>query len=91
MAEAKKSETVTFLMNGGTPDLIRRAAKIQGRSVTSFVTQAARVEAQQEILDLRFFEVDGETFDAIDKMLSEPGKADETVVERFRSAPKWKE
>jgi uncharacterized protein (DUF1778 family) len=89
MVAAKKSETVTFRMDSQTLELIRRAAKIQGRSVTSFVTQAARVEAQKEILDQRFIEVDAETFEDIEKMLAEPGKVDEKLVELFRKTPKW--
>lgn len=89
MAEPKKSETVTFRMDSNTLDLIRRAAKIQGRSVTSFVTQAARVQAQKDILDQRFFEVDAKAFEEIGKMLDEPGKADRKLVELFRKTPNW--
>lgn len=89
MAEAKKSETVTFRMDANTLDLIRRAAKIRGRSVTSFVTQAAKVQAQKEILDQRFFEVDAKAFDEIEKMLDAPARPNQDVVERFRAAPKW--
>lgn len=88
MAEPKKTETVTFRMDSSTLDLIRRAAKIQGRSVTSFVTQAAKVQAQRDILDQRFIEVDAKAFKEIERMLDEPGKVDE-VVRRFQSAPKW--
>ena len=89
MVAAKKSETVTFRMDSQTLDLIRRAAKIQGRSVTSFVTQAARVEAQKEILDQRFIEVDAETFENIEKMLAEPARPNDDVIARFRATPKW--
>jgi len=89
MAEAKKSETVTFRMDSSTLDLIRRAAKIQGRSVTSFVTQAAKVQAQRDILDQRFIEVDAETFEEIERILNEPAKVDEKLVELFRKTPNW--
>ena len=89
MVAAKKSETVTFRVDSPTLDLIRRAAKIQGRSVTSFVMQAARVEAQKEILDQRFIEVDAETFEEIEKMLAEPARPNEDVIARFRATPKW--
>lgn len=91
MAEAKKSESVTFRMDSHTLELIRRAAKIQGRSVTSFVTQAARVQAQKDILDQRFVEVDADAFEAIEKMLAEPARPNDDVIARFRSAPKWAE
>lgn len=89
MAESKKNETVTFRMDSNTLGMIRRAAKIQGRSVTSFVTQAARVQAQKDILDQRFFEVDAEAFQEIERILDEPGKVDEKLVELFRKSPKW--
>ena len=89
MVALKKSETVTFRMDSDTLDMIRDAAQMQGRSVTSFVTQAARKEAQREILDQRFFEVDDETFDEIERMLSEPAKVDEKLVELFRKPANW--
>lgn len=89
MSEAKKSETVTFRMDANTLDMIRRAARIQGRSVTSFVTQAARVEAQKEILDQRFIEVDADAFDEIEKMLAAPGRIDQKLVEMFSKRPNW--
>ncbi len=91
MADPKKSETVTFRMESSTLELIRRAAKIQGRSVTSFVTQAAKVQAQRDILDQRFIQVDAEAFDEIEKMLDEPVRPNDEVIKRFRAAPKWAE
>lgn len=89
MPEAKKSETVTFRMDSNTLDLIRRAAKIQGRSVTSFVTHAAKVEAQKEVLDQRFIALDAEAFEEIERMLDEPAKVNEKLVELFRRKPDW--
>jgi uncharacterized protein (DUF1778 family) len=89
MGAVKKSETLTFRIDSETLNIIQRAARLQGRSVTSFVTQAARAVAEKEILDQRFFSVSAEAFDAIEAMLAEPAKVDEALVKLFRSERKW--
>ena len=89
MGAVKKTETLTFRIDPATLDVIQRAAKIQGRSVTSFVTEAARSIAEREILDQRFFSLSAEVFDEIEAMLAEPAKVDEALVKLFRTERKW--
>lgn len=76
-------------MDSETLDIIQRAARLQGRSVTSFVTEASRRIAEQEILDQRIFKVDAATFAEIEKMLDEPPQINEKLVELFRKTPNW--
>ena len=89
MGAIKKTETLTFRMDSETLETIRRAANLQGRSVTSFVTEASRRIAEQEILDQRVFKVDAETFAAIEKMLDEPPRVNPKLVQLFRKTQDW--
>jgi uncharacterized protein (DUF1778 family) len=89
MGAIRKTETITFRMESETLDLIRRGAQLQGRSVTSFVSEASRRMAEQEIPDQRVFKVDAETFDEIEKMLDEPPQVNEKLVELFRKTRDW--
>jgi uncharacterized protein (DUF1778 family) len=89
MSAIRKSETVTFRMDTGTLDVIQRAARIQGKSLTSFVTDAAYALAQKELLDQRFLKLDAEMFDKVEALLSEPVRENEDVIRRFRALPKW--
>lgn len=89
MSAIRKTETVSFRMDSGTLDVIQRAAKIQGKSVTSFVTEAAYALAQKELLDQRFLMLDAAVFDNVEALLLEPVRDNEEVVRRFRALPQW--
>lgn len=89
MPAAKKSETVTFRMDEATLSMIQRAAEICGKSVTSFVTEAAFFQAQKELMDQRFLGLDAAVFDNVEALLSEPARANEELVKLFKSQPEW--
>jgi uncharacterized protein (DUF1778 family) len=89
MVAIRKTETLTFRIDSTTLETIQRAAKIQGRSVTSFVTDVALTAAQNEILDQRLFKISDGAFDEIEAMLSEPAKVDEALVKLFQSDREW--
>lgn len=89
MGAIRKSETLTFRIDSATLDTIQRAARLKGKSVTSFVTEVAHAAAQQDLLDQRFFKVDAETFEEIEAILAEPAKVDDALVKLFRSERKW--
>jgi uncharacterized protein (DUF1778 family) len=89
MSAIRKSETVTFRIDSARLDTIQQAARLTGKSVTSFVTEVAYSAAQQELLDQRFFKVDAETFAEVEAMLAEPAKVHEELVKLFRSERQW--
>jgi uncharacterized protein (DUF1778 family) len=89
MSTAKKTETLTVRMDSDTLGLIRSAAKVQRKSVTAFVTDAAYFAAQKELLDQRFLQLNAALFDSIDAFLAEPARQNDDVVRRFQSLPKW--
>ena len=89
MVAIKKSETLTLQIDAETLDMITRAAQLQGRSVTSFVTEAALVSAQNEILDQQVFKVSPEVFDEIEALLAEPPKVNDALVTLFQKKTSW--
>ena len=89
MASAKKEETVNLRMDSKTRDVISRAAAICGKSLTSFMTEAAYHSAQRELLDQRFFGVDATVFDSVEALLAEPAKVQPKLVELFKSNREW--
>jgi uncharacterized protein (DUF1778 family) len=89
MTATKKNETVTFRMDEATLSMIQRAAHVCGKSVTSFVTEAAIFQAQKELMDQRFLGLDAAIFDDVEALLSEPATANEALVKLFRAQPEW--
>ena len=82
---AVKSETINLRMDAKTRDVISRAAAISGKSVTSFMTEAAYSTAQRELLDQRFVGVDASVFEAVETLLSQPATVNPRLVELFKS------
>jgi uncharacterized protein (DUF1778 family) len=89
MAAPRKNETVTFRMDPVTLDTIQRAAQVAGKSVTSFVTEAAFVAAQKALLDQRFVAVSANVFDHVETLLAEPAKANAALEQLLRSNREW--
>jgi uncharacterized protein (DUF1778 family) len=89
MSVAKKGETINLRIDAKTRDVISRAAAACGKSLTSFMTEAAYSSAQKELLDQRFIGVDATVFDAVETLLAEPAKAHPRLVELFKSNRDW--
>ncbi len=89
MTALRKNETVTFRMDSTSLDMIQRAAAGAGKSVTAFVTEAATLAAQKQLLDRRFLALDPSDFDAIATMLDEDGKAQPELVKLFANNRVW--
>ncbi|MCF3642635.1 DUF1778 domain-containing protein [Rhizobium sp. TRM95111] len=89
MSAVKKNETINLRMDAKTRDVISRAAEICGKSLTSFMTEAAYFSAQKELLDQRFVGVDAKVFDAVEDMLAEPARVNDRLVDLFKSNREW--
>lgn len=89
MSASRKDETISLRMDARTREVISRAAAICGKSVTSFMTEAAYSSAQKELLDQRFVGVDATVFDAVETLLSEPAKVHPRLVELFKANREW--
>lgn len=89
MSALKKSESFNLRMSADDIELISKAAKICGKSVAAFMTEASVFSAQKELMDERFIKVKSELFGTIDKQLSKPGKAHDRLVKLFSHDVDW--
>ncbi|MDR6815266.1 uncharacterized protein (DUF1778 family) [Neorhizobium sp. 2083] len=89
MVALRKSETINLRIDAGTREVIARAAEISGKSLTAFMTEAALLNAQKELLDQRFIGVDATVFDAVESLLAEPAQANEKLSALLKSSREW--
>ena len=69
--------------------IIDRAAKIQGRSRTEFMREAAVRAAEMLILERSVIYVSGETFKVLMDEIESPAKPVPEMVELFRRKAPW--
>lgn len=89
MGAVRKSETINLRVDAGTRDVIARAAEASGKSLSAFMTEAAFMAAQKELLDQRFIGVDAEVFDAVTQLLEEPARVNDKLAALLKSNRKW--
>jgi uncharacterized protein (DUF1778 family) len=65
-------------------DLIRRAAEIQGRSVSDFVVAAAQEAAQRTVADVEVLRLSREAQETFVKLLLDPPAPNEALVRAFK-------
>jgi uncharacterized protein (DUF1778 family) len=65
-------------------DLIRRAAEIQGRSVSDFVVAAAQEAAQRTIADVEILRLSREAQETFVRLLLDPPPPNEALVRAFK-------
>jgi uncharacterized protein (DUF1778 family) len=65
-------------------DLIRRAAEIQGRSVSDFVVAAAQEAAQRTIENVQVLRLSREAQETFVKLLLDPPAPNEALVRAFK-------
>ena len=90
MSYSQTTDTQTHAVNlrvrHDIRDLIDRAAKIQGKTRSDFMIDAARRAAEESLLDQALVRVDQTTYDHFIKVLDQPPKGD--GFERLRAAAK---
>lgn len=88
MSTTKKQKVVNLRIDELRQNLIDQAAKLQGKSRTEFMIEAAYKEAEQTILDQRIYILDRADFDYINTKKSQP---DPKVVKVFQSKSPWEQ
>jgi uncharacterized protein (DUF1778 family) len=88
---AARSGNLNFRISPQDQALIRRAADACGKSVTSFVQEAAIDRAQSVLLEQRFLRVPADVFDNVADMVAEPARPHPKLVDLFRTPPVWGE
>jgi uncharacterized protein (DUF1778 family) len=89
MSALKKTQTLNLRIEPQNHDVLKRAAKVCGKSLSAFMMEAAVYSAQRELLDQRFVSVDASVFDAVQAQLDAPANADAELVRLFKRNPSW--
>lgn len=70
-------------------DLIKRAAESCGKSLSSFVLEAAMFSAQKALMDQQFLYLDADIFDDVLKQVSQPAKAHPRLAALMKAENLW--
>ena len=89
MAALLKQEKLNMRINADELDLIRRGAETSGKSLSSFVIEAATFSAQKALMDQRFLHLDAELFDDLAETLSQPAQVHPELAALFKNEPTW--
>jgi uncharacterized protein (DUF1778 family) len=69
--------------------LVDRAAALQDKTRTDFILEAARRQAEDVLLDQRFFELDKKRYRAFLELLDNPPAPSARLVELMRAKAPW--
>ncbi len=88
MTAKEKQKVVNLRIDETRRNLIDQAAKLQGKSRTEFMIEAAYREAEQTILDQKIFILDEADFEYITRTDHQP---DPKLVKLFKSKSPWEQ
>ena len=86
---ANKTRNLNLRIAPEPRDLLDRAAKASGKTLTDFVLDAATQAAEQALLDQCFFSLQGEEFEKFIKQLDEPVETPEKLSLLLKRKPLW--
>ena len=86
---AEPKGAINLRIDDETRDLIDRAADLSQQSRTDLMVRAARIEAQNILLDQTVFPLDDEAWDELQTVLANPPPANEALKAAFRAKPLW--
>jgi len=87
--EHNKRHTLNLRMRPEEQDLIDRAAKVRGKTRTNFVLDAARLAAEETLLDQPLMHVSPEAFAAFLQRLDAPPQANERLRRTLQTPAPW--
>jgi len=82
--------SISIRISAADRNVIDRAAKLAGKSRSEFMLQASRRAAQETLLDMTLFTVDGVTFKRFKAMLDAPPRANKRLQALMRRQTPWK-
>jgi uncharacterized protein (DUF1778 family)/GNAT superfamily N-acetyltransferase len=88
-SKTAKRETLNLRIKPGERGLIDRAAKLQGKTRTDFVLDAARKAAEEALLDRTLIVVSPEAYAAFVKQLDAPPRPNAKLRRTMQSRPPW--
>ena len=84
-----KRETLNIRIKPEERSLIDRAAKARGKNRTEFVLEAARIAAEEAILDQAILSVTPEAYQAFLEQLDRPPKPNERLRKTMQASAPW--
>jgi uncharacterized protein (DUF1778 family) len=84
-----KRETLNIRIKPEERSLIDRAAKARGKNRTEFVLEAARIAAEEAILDQAILSVTPEAYQAFLEQLDLPPKPNERLRKTMQAPAPW--
>ncbi len=84
-----KRETLNIRIKPEERGLIDRAAKARGKNRTEFVLEAARIAAEEAIMDQAVISVTSEAYQAFLDQLDQPPKPNERLRKTLQTPAPW--
>ena len=84
-----RNASINLRVHGQQRDLIDRAVKVLGKSRSDFMLEAACKEAENVLLDRRYFALDPEEFDRFLAALDEAPADNDRLRRTLTSPPPW--
>jgi uncharacterized protein (DUF1778 family) len=88
-SDQPKRETLNIRIKPEERSLIDRAAKARGKNRTEFVLEAARIAAEEAILDQAILAVTPEAYQAFLEQLDLPPKPNERLRKTMQTPAPW--
>ena len=86
-----KTAPINMRVEPSQQDLLTKAARVLKVDRTTFILEAACREAENVLLDRRFFQLDEETFDAFEEALAAPPPGVTELKELLAGPPPWED
>lgn len=84
-----RRETLNIRIKPEERGLIDRAAQSQGKNRTDFILEAARLAAEEALLNRAMLAVAPEAYDAFVARLDQPPQPNERLVKTMRTPAPW--
>ena len=89
MTALKKASNINVRIASDELALIKRAAEASGKSLSSFVIEAATASAEKELMDQRFLHLDAALFDSVAETLAQPARVHPDLAALLRDDSRW--
>ncbi|WP_174297431.1 DUF1778 domain-containing protein [Sphingomonas bacterium] len=84
-----KRDTLNIRIKPEERNLIDRAASVRGKTRTDFVLEAARLAAEEVVLDQRLIAVDPDAYATFLARLDLPPQPNDRLLKTMRTPPPW--
>lgn len=89
LTTTNRDSSISLRMRGDQRAIIDRAAAMTGTSRTEFMLRASVKEAQDALLDQRFFMLDEQEYDDFAAALDKPAKNNAALQKLLQLKPRW--